>query len=87
MPADPRIEEAFSILRRPGGPSHAESTRARELLRGWLEDEDRAQSRDDADDEPSSAWDDAAPPELLNERARAITTRAARPGRAPKGTR
>jgi len=84
MPADPRVEEAFSILLRPGGPSRAESKRARELLRAWLEEEDRAREEADDEEEPSSAWEDAAPPELLNERARSP---AARRAGAPKGMR
>jgi len=87
MPADPRVEEAFTILLRPGGPSRAESRRARELLRGWLEEEDRAGEEAEDEEEPSSAWEDAAPPELLNERARAGARAAARPGGAPKGMR
>lgn len=80
MPVDPRVEEAYRILLTPGGPGRTESRRARELLREWLEDEERAAGPGE-DEEPDTSWEDVAPPELLNEKARAAA-RAAEPARA-----
>ncbi len=73
MSIDPRVEEAFGLLARRGGPSPEELRRARSLLEEWLEDPALAEAvarGEEADEDDPTTWEDVAPTEVLNHRAR-----------------
>jgi hypothetical protein len=66
MTIDARVEEAYGLLSRPGGPGPEEALRARGLLRAWLDEEELADAAAEEDD--PSTFADVPPPEVLNRR-------------------
>jgi len=80
MPVDARVEEAFSILFKPGGAAPEAMKHARELLKDWLHDEELAEAADLPEEaDPSTSWADGPPPELLNEKLRGLARRPGKP--------
>lgn len=65
MPVDPRVEEAYGLLSKPGGPDRQEALRARGLLAEWLAEEELAEEA--VEDDPST-FADVPPLEVLNRR-------------------
>jgi len=67
---DPRVEEAFGLLARRGGPSPEELRRARSLLEEWLDDPALAEVEArayEADEDDPTEWDDVAPAEVRSQ--------------------
>jgi hypothetical protein len=65
MPVDPRVEEAYGLLSKPGGPGPEEAQRARGLLQEWLSEGEFVEAA--GEDDPST-FADVPPLEVLNRR-------------------